>query len=52
MVDTCQNLFNSRKTFFDISINTCLICMGFEADTPEKVQKYAYFMRLWIKALV
>ena len=24
------------KTFFDISVNTSQICMGFEADTPEK----------------
>ena len=26
----------SGKTFFDISIKTDQICMGLEADTPEK----------------
>ena len=26
---------DSGKTFFDISINTGQICMGFEADIPE-----------------
>ena len=26
-----------NKTFFDISINTCQICMGFEADIPVKL---------------
>ena len=26
----------SGKTFLDISVNTDQICMGFEADTPEK----------------
>ena len=29
---------NSGKTFFDIFVNTGQICMGFEADTPEKGQ--------------
>ena len=30
-----KNLVYSGKTFFDISVNTGQICMGFEADTPE-----------------
>ena len=35
-VDTIENPVDSGKTFFDISVNTGQICMGFEADTPEK----------------
>ena len=27
---------DSGKTFFDFSVNTDQICMGFEADTPGK----------------
>ena len=27
---------DSGKAFFDISVNTGQICIGFEADTPEK----------------
>ena len=36
MADTFQKLGNSGKTFFEVSINTGQICMGFEADTLEK----------------
>ena len=31
---------------FDIFINNGRICMGFEADIVEKVQKLAYLIRL------
>ena len=31
-----KNPVNSGKTFIDISVNTGLIGMGFEADTPKK----------------
>ena len=30
--------------FFDIFINNGQICMGFEADRVEKVQKLAYLL--------
>ena len=32
------------KTFFDISVNTDQISMGFEADTREKLKQHAH---LW-----
>ena len=31
-----KNPVDSDKTSFDISVNTGQICMGFEAETPEK----------------
>ena len=31
-----KNPVDSGKTFFNISVNTGQIDMGFEADTPEK----------------
>ena len=36
MADTIEKTVDSGKTFFDISFNTGQICMGFQADTPEK----------------
>ena len=27
---------DSGKTFFDMSVNSCRVCIGFEAGTPEK----------------
>ena len=42
----------SKNTFFDISIITCQICMGFEADAPDKLQKHAHLIRLSDKDLV
>ena len=36
MADTSQPTVHSGKTFFDISVNTGQIAMGFEAVTPEK----------------
>ena len=36
MADTIEKPFDSGKTFFDISVNTGQICMGFEANTLEK----------------
>ena len=47
-----KNPVNSGKTFFDISVNTGQICMGFEADTPEKRQQHAHCMGLSVKDLV
>ena len=35
MADTNERNVDSAKTFFDISVNTVQICMGFEADTSE-----------------
>ena len=43
---------DSGKTFFDINVNTCQICMGFEADTPEKRQQHAHRMQLSHQDLV
>ena len=42
----------SIQAFFDISVNTGQICMGFEADTPKKWQQQAHCMRLSDKNLV
>ena len=36
MADTIVKPVDSGKTFFDNSVNTGQICMGFEADTSEK----------------
>ena len=33
---TIEKPVDSGETFVDISVNTGQICMGFEADTPEK----------------
>ena len=44
--DAIAKSFDSGKTFFDISINSGHICMGFEADTPEQWQHQAHRMRL------
>ena len=52
MADTCQKLLDSDKPLFDISVNTGQISMGFKADTLEKLQKYANFIRLLDKYLV
>ena len=35
MADTIEKPVDSGKTFFDISINTDQIGIGFEANTPE-----------------
>ena len=37
--------------FFDIFINNGRICMGFEADRVEKVQKLAYLINFSEKCL-
>ena len=47
-----KNPANSGKTFFDISVNTGQICMGFKADTPEKWQQQANHKQLLDKDLV
>ena len=36
----------SGKTFFNIAANTHPTCIGFEADTSEKLQKHAKLIRL------
>ena len=36
MAETIEKTVDSGKTLFDISVDTGQICMGFEADTPEK----------------
>ena len=46
MADACQKPLDSCKTFFDNSVNTRQICMGFEADTLEKLLKHVLLMRL------
>ena len=38
-------LCDSGKTLFDISVNTGQICMRFEADTPQKLLKYAHLTK-------
>ena len=55
MADTIEKPFDSGKTFFDISVNTGQICMGFDADTLEKMTAtwplYATFKDLVKKLL-
>ena len=36
MADTIENTVDLGKTFFNISVNTDQIYMGFDADTQEK----------------
>ena len=52
VTDTILKPLDSGKTFFDISVNASQICMGFEADTPEKRQQHGHYMRLSDKDLV
>ena len=52
MADTIENPFDSGKTYFDISVNTDQIGMGFEADTPEKMTATFRRMQLSDKDLV
>ena len=39
------------KTFCDVSVNTCQICIGFEADKPENSKKRAHLIGLSDKDL-
>ena len=55
MVDACQNPLDSGKTFFDISLNTDQISMGFEADTQEKNESNMsifcdFQTKIWLKS--
>ena len=43
---------DSGKTLFDISVNTGQICMKFEADTPQKLLKYAHLIKFPDKNLI
>ena len=45
-------LCDSGKTLFDISVNTGQICMRFEADTPQKLLKYAHLTKFPDKKLI
>ena len=45
-------LCDSGKTLFDISVNTGQICMKFEADTPQKLLKYAHLTKFPDKKLI
>ena len=45
-------LCDSVKTLFDISVNTGQICMKFEADTPQKLLKYAHLTKFSDKHLI
>ena len=45
-------LCHSGKTLFDISVNTGQICMKFEADTPQKLLKYAHLTKFSNKQLI
>ena len=38
MADTIEKTLHSGKTFFDISGSTGQICIGFVADTPDKMK--------------
>ena len=43
MTDTIEKNVDSGKNFFDISVNTDQIDMGFEADTTEKWKQLVHF---------
>ena len=45
-------LCDSGKTLFDISVNTGQICMRFEANTPQKLLKYAQLTKFPDKKLI
>ena len=45
-------LCDSGKTLFDISVNIGQICMRFEADTPQKLLKYAHLSKFPDKKLI
>ena len=45
-------LCDSGKTLFDISVNTGQICMRFEADTLQKLLKYAHINKFPDKKLI
>ena len=45
-------LCDSGKTLFDIAVNTGQICMKFEADTPQKLLKYAHLTKYSDKKLI
>ena len=55
MADTNENPIDSGKTFFDISVNTDQIGMGYEADIPEKFQQHAivcdFQTKIWLKVI-
>ena len=52
MEDTIEKPIDLGKTLFDNSVNTGQICMGFEADTSEKIQQHAHCMPLLDQDLV
>ena len=39
-------ILDSNKNLFDIFLNIGHICMGFEADNPEKLHKHTHLIRL------
>ena len=41
MADSCQTPSVQVRLYFDISLNTDQIGMGFKADTPEKRKQHA-----------
>ena len=45
-------LCDSGKTLFNISVKTGQICMRFEADTPQKLSKYAHLTKFPDKKLI
>ena len=47
-----EPLYDRDMNFFNIFINNVQICMGFEADKEEKVQKLAYLIRFSEKCLI
>ena len=51
MAHNIENLADSGRTFFDISLNTDQIGIGFEADTHEKMTATCHRMRLSDKDL-
>ena len=53
MADTIKKSVHSGKTFFDCSVNTGQIYMGFEADTSENERKMLilcdFRIKIWLK---
>ena len=53
MADTIGNPVDSGKTFFNISVNTGQICMGFEADKKNDSNipmVRDFWTKIWLKS--
>ena len=52
MADVRYKPYDSDNNFFDISVNTGQICIGFEVDKLKNYKKHVHLIRLLDKDLV